>query len=76
MAVSCKNDMSGHRWSWDDRCVLCLCTREEYEDNLRPICHPTGHALIVVYRKFAHGWNATVPVAVNALANRLFLPYR
>lgn len=41
-------------------CDRCGCTREEYEDGLQPMCHPTANALVLGMRAMRRGWNAGV----------------
>lgn len=62
----------GHVWDWDaaivpGNCVRCDCTREEYEDGLQPMCHPTANAMVLGMRATRRGWNTAVRRLAKAL---------
>jgi hypothetical protein len=59
----------GHEWDHISfsRCALCGCRREEYEDNLKPYCHPTANFIVVTFWHLRGFWNRGVWFVARSL---------
>jgi hypothetical protein len=61
----------GHVWDWNGPlCKGCGCTREEYEDGLRPCCSSPLNSLALFRVAAASRWNGFVRTAANYLLIR------